>query len=72
MTIHERIDQLDLDVFRTIESQTSPDDRRSFPALRVRPADLNPPDLCLIDGGHTDEGVLRDTRFRLNVMGPIA
>ena len=159
MTIHDRIDQLDLDLFRTIDGQTSPDDRRSFLALQsafrqwkksgftlleigsyeggslqayvadpacarivsidprprltrdergasfdyshvtaaqmlerlgavpgadiekvrtitagtdtVRPADLGlHPDVCFIDGEHTDEAALRDAQFCLDAAGP--
>lgn len=159
MTIHERIDQLDLALFQTIEGQSSEGDRRSFLALqsacrqwkqggftvleigsfeggslqgyvadpsceRIVSVDPRPPsvpdergsqwdysqvtaeqmltrlaavpgadvgkvqaitastetlsaddldvrpDLCFIDGEHTDEAVLRDARFCLAVAAP--
>ncbi len=159
MTIHERIDQLDLTLFQTIEGQSSEGDRRSFLALqsacrqwkrggftvleigsfeggslqgyvadpsceRIVSVDPRPPsvpdergsqwdysqvtaeqmltrlaavpgadvgkvqaitastetlsaddldvrpDLCFIDGEHTDEAVLRDARFCLAVAAP--
>lgn len=59
MTIHERIDQLDLSLFRTIEGQSSEGDRRSFLALQSACRQWKPGGFTVLEIGSFEGGSLQ-------------
>lgn len=59
MTIHERIDQLDLTLFQTIEGQSSEGDRRSFLALQSACRQWKPGGFTVLEIGSFEGGSLQ-------------